>query len=190
MCDEALNFEFEDSDEKRKASFEKLMACPVGPSPLIEEERARLRSEYNSFLINVKDAISTLKIIKPTYSQSDLWYLLLTEPKFYEHTKYFNAYVLKFLNRSFNETVVESEVSSLENVENQKRPLNSKTTNMLNFISTNGPHPLVSLPLVKDFLDSYFGKEWHFTLNNSKWYVSKVIDNHMYNAKNCSNSLL
>ena len=91
FCGEALNFEIEDSDEKRKASFEKLMACPVGPSPLIEEERARLRSEYNSFLINVKDVISTLKIIKPTYSQSDLWYLLLTEPKFYEHTKYFNA---------------------------------------------------------------------------------------------------
>ena len=114
----------------------------------------------------------------------------MTEPKFYEHTKYFNAYVLKFLNLSFNETVIESEVSSLENVETQKRPLNSQTTNMLNFISTNGPHPLVSLPLVKDFLDSYFGKEWHFTLNDSKWYVSKVIDKHMYNAKNCTNSLL
>ena len=76
--------------------------------------------------------------------------------------------VLKFLGRSFNETVVESKVSSLENVETQKRPLNSKTTNMLNFISTNGPHPLVSLPLVKDFLDSYFQKEVHFTLNDSR----------------------
>ena len=54
--------EIENNDETRKASFEKLMTFPVGPTPLIEEERVRLRREYNSFLVNVKDAISALKV--------------------------------------------------------------------------------------------------------------------------------
>ena len=58
---------------------------------------------------------------------------------------------------------------------------------MLNFVATNGPHPLVSLPLVKDFLTAYFGKDWHFVLSESKWFVSKVVD--IQNARNLPNSL-
>ena len=44
---------------------------------------------------------------------------------------------------------------------------------MLNFISANGPHPLSAMGLVTDFLTNHFGSEWHFTLNNSNWFVSK-----------------
>ena len=59
----------------------------------------------------------------------------------------------------------------------------------LNFISSNGPHPLASLPLVKDLFTAYFGKDWHFTLSNSKWFVSKVVDRHFDQAKKDINSL-
>ena len=39
-----------------------------------------------------------------------------------------------------------------EDIETRKHNLNHKNAVALNFISTNGPNPLVSLPLVSDFL--------------------------------------
>ena len=125
----------------------------------------------------------------PTFTQTDLWYKLLTTDEYYQNCKYFLAFAVKFLNRSFNETIVESEVSSLEDIDTKKRPLKHETSVKLNFVSTNGPHPLASLPLVRDFLTDFFGKEWHFTLANSKWLTSKVVDGHFEAAKNLSNSL-
>ena len=107
----------------------------------------------------------------------------------YINCQNFIAFAIKFLNRSFNETIVECEVSSLEDIETKKRHSNHDTSVKLNFIATNGPHPLVSLPLVKDFLNAHFGQDWHFTLANSKWYVSKVADRHFYDAKMQCNSL-
>ena len=102
---------------------------------------------------------------------------------------HFNAFAVRFINRTFNETIIDSEVSSLEDIETKKRPLKHENSVKLNFISTNGPHPLVSLPLVKDVLNTYFGRDWHFTLAKSKWFISKVVDRHFHDAKNCNNSL-
>ena len=87
-----------------------------------------------------------------------------TEVDFFSNCQHFINLAISFLNRSFNETVVESEVSSLEDVEMRKRPLKHETGVRLNFISSNGPYPLASLPLVKDFLTAYFGKDWQFSL--------------------------
>ena len=189
LCDEAFNFESDISNEKRKNSFDKLMECPSGPNPLLKDEKYRLKSEFTSFLLNAKRASDSLKIANPNYTQSDLWYRLLTEEKYYKDCVHFNAFAVKFINRTFNETIVESEVSSLEDIETKKRPLKHENSVKLNFISTNGPHPLVCLPLVKDVLNAYFGRDWHFTLAKSKWFVSKVVDRHFHDAKNCNNSL-
>ena len=93
-----------------------------------------------------------------TTIKTKLWYYLLTHEEYYNNCQNFIAYAFRFLNRTFNETIVESEVSPLEDIENKKTPLKHDTSVKLNFITTNGPHPLVSLPLVKDFSNVHFGK--------------------------------
>ena len=91
---------------------------------------------------------------------------------YFKHCKRLNAFALRFLNCSFNDGIIEVKVSSLKSISTGKRPLQQKTTEMLNFICTNGPHPLVAMPLVDDFLNAHFGKDWHFTVNQSKFFVS------------------
>jgi hypothetical protein len=103
-----------------------------------------------------------------------LWYEILTNENYFKNCKNFNNFALKFLNRSFN--VVEVEVSSLADIDTKKRPLKHENAEKINFISTNGSHPLVSLNLVDDMLNSYFGKNCHFVLAKSKWFVSKTVD--------------
>ena len=72
----------------------------------------------------------------------------------------------------------------------QEHPLTHTNALKLNFISTNGPHPLLSLPLVEDMLNLHFGGKWHFILKDSKWFVSKVIDRHFTQARELPNSLV
>ena len=73
-------------------------------------------------------------------------------------TKTANQSITLHLN-IFNECIVESAVSSAEDVEDKKRPLKHSTSQQLNFITSNGPHPLACLKLVDDMLTNYFGKE-------------------------------
>ena len=122
-------------------------------------------------------------------SQNDVWYELLTNPDMYMDCKKVNFFALKFLNRSFNEAVVEVEVSNLKQQSTESRSLLQKTTEMLNFVSTNGPHPLVSMNVVDSFLDLHFRKKWHFTVNLSKFYVSQSVDAHFRSARQLPNSL-
>ena len=90
---------------------------------------------------------------------------MLTEEDYYKDCKKVNAFALKFLNLSFNESVVEVEVSNLKQTSTESRSLAQRTTKMLNFVSTNGPHQLVSMSLVDSFLTTHFGKDWNFTVN-------------------------
>ena len=86
-------------------------------------------------------------------------------------------------------TVVEVEVSNLKQQSTERWSLLQKTNEMLNFVSTNGPHPLVSMNVVDSFFDLLFGKQWHFTVNLSKLYVSQSVDAHFRSARQLSNSL-
>ena len=162
-----------------------------GPTPLLTEVRKnRIRTEFLTFQQSVVKASAFLKQQNPLHTETDLWYTLLTTEHYYQHCKHFLAFAVKFLNRSFNETIVESEVSCLENIEGKKRPLKHENSVKLNFISTNGPHPLVNLPLVRDFLTAYVGKDWHFTSEGAnKWFTSKVVDRHFERARNLSIAL-
>ena len=84
---------------------------------------------------------------------------------------------------------MESEVSIVEAVQCSERPLKDENADKLNFISSNGPDPLMSKSLVEEMLNRHFGKDWHFTLQDSKWFVSKVVDRHIQMAKASTNSL-
>ena len=119
-----------------------------------------------------------------------IWYILLTEEKFYHNCKLVNDFCLRFLNRSLNECVVEAEVSNVESIQSRDRPLKDENAEKLNFIASNGPHPLVSSKLVDDMLTNRFGRDWHFTISNSKWFVSKTVDRHFHLARNLPNSLI
>ena len=114
---------------------------------------------------------------------------MLTDEELFKNCKFVNNFALKFLNRSYNEGIVESEVSNVENVDTKKRPLKQENVEKLNFISSNGPHHLVCSNLVNDFLTNYFRADWHFTIHNSKWFVSKTVDRHYNEARNAANSL-
>ena len=63
-----------------------------------------------------------------------------------------------------------------------------KNIEMLDFVSTNGPHPLLCMDVVDSFLNRHFRKDWHFTSSN-KYYVSKVVDGHVRSAQELPNSL-
>ena len=165
------------------------MECPSGPVPLVEEEKSRIKAEYITFTVNAEKAIAAYQGEESQkISIKNLWYELLSKEQYFKHCKNVNAFALLFLNRSFNEAVVEVEVSSLKNISTEKRPLKTKSTEMLNFISTNGPHPLVSMNLVDDFLNAHFGKNWHFTMNQSKWFVPQTVDRHFKLAHELPNS--
>ena len=84
---------------------------------------------------------------------------------------------------------MESEVSSFEQIQTRGRPLKDENAEKLHFIASNGPHPLVSMRLLDDIIDNHFDKNWHFTLANSKWYISKTIDRQFLSARNMTNSL-
>ena len=169
FCDEALDLLSDKTLAACQASLEKLMECSSGQVPLVEEEKSRIKAEYITFTVNAEKAIAEYQGEESQkISIKKLWYELLSKEQYYKHCKKFNAFPLLFLNRSFNDTVIEVEVSSLKNISTEKRPLKTKSTEMLNFISTNGPHPLVSMNLVDDFLNAHFRKNWHFIINQSK----------------------
>ena len=94
------------------------------------------------------------------------------------------------INRSANEGIVEVEVKSIKYISTFKRPQHNLTSERLNFMSTNGPHPFVATDLVKDSPNSYFGRDVHFHLSKSPYFTSKVVDRHFKEAKNLPNCLV
>ena len=85
-----------------------------------------------------------------------------------------NRFAIQSLSRSFNECVVESEVSSLLHIPNSSRHLKDENSKKLNIISKNGPYPLVSSHLVNDMMTNYFENDRHFVLARSSYFVSKT----------------
>ena len=172
-CNNAFNFQNGLVIQERKVSFENHMDCKCGPNPLLEEERNRLYSEFVTLCLNAEQITTKLKAQNPDNPiiHKDVWYELLTNENMNKHCKNVNAFALTFLNRSFNEAVVEVEVANLNDTSTERRPLAQKTTEMLNFISTNGPHPLVCMDLVDKVVNAYFGKNWHFIIHQSNYFV-------------------
>ena len=75
-------------------------------------------------------------------------------------------------------------------METGSRRLKHEMAEMLTFISTNGPHPLASLNVIKDALNRHFKeKQWHFVLSNSQYYTSKVVDRQIKESADMANEL-
>ena len=121
------------------------MECQAGPNPLLTEEKKRLSAEYVTLRINAQTVTSKLMgsgESEKKVSQNDVWYELLTNPDMYMDCKKVNFFALKFLNRSFNEAVVEVEVSNLKQQSTESRSLlQQKTTDCVNQWATSaGQH--------------------------------------------------
>ena len=157
LCDSCFNFVSPISEEQRKHSFEKLLDKKFGPVPLKDDEKARLKAEYVTVFVNVSTLIQNTELKTP----ESIWYELLTQEKYYKTCTNMNEFALRFLTRTFNVCTVESQ--AINSIETSLRHLKNKMTEMLSFISTNGPHPLASLHVIEDALNVHFkGKPWHF----------------------------
>ena len=173
-------------DEVRKTSFEQLLKKKCGPVPLKEEEKVRLRAEYSTLLVIVSSSFRDHKFRSP----EEMWYSLLTKEEYYKQLMTLNEYALRFLTRTSNECIVESQVSSIENIETSSRHLKHVMGERLSFIKTNGPHPHFSLKVIEDALDRHFdGKPWHFVLMDSHYYTSKVVDSEIRQYESMTNDL-
>ena len=189
LGEKCFNF-INDSDfDQRRESFSKLLDTPHGINPLLSDEKERLLAEYVTLHMNAMRVIGDLKHENSEFTLEQVWYALLTEEMYYKNCKFINFISLKYLNRSYNECIVESAVSNVEEIDRKDRPLKDENVEKLNFIATNGPHPLVSMDLVDDMLTNHFGKDWHFTIAQSRWFVSKTVDRHVQYARNLPNSL-
>ena len=186
-CNSCFNFMLELPDETRQTSFGELLEEKSGPVPLTAEEKNRLKAEYTSLLV----IISSLKESDQVFeSPEEIWYLLLTTEKYYTPCKNLNEFALRFLTRTSNECIVESQVSTIENIETSSRHLKHIMGEKLTFIKTNGPHPYSSLGVIHDALNKYFkGKPWHFVLTDSNYFTSKVIDRQIREYETMTNDL-
>ena len=191
LSERALNFTNDFEYPDRQASFEQLLNESHGVTPLLDNEKDRLKAEYVTLHLNAM--MVSKKLNEEGYidlKAERIWYLLLTDEKYYHSCKFLNYFCLKFLNRSINECIVEAEVSNVESIQTSGRPLKDVNAQKLNFIASNGPHPLVSSKLIDDMLTNRFGRDWHFMIVNSKWFVSKTVDRHFQLARNLPNSLM
>ena len=99
------------------------MDCKRDPDPLLQEDRKRLSAEFVTLCLNADEVIKQLKakVQKPDkILHKDIWYKLLTDEAIYRHRKTVNGFVLKCLNRSLNEAVVEVEVASLNELSTER----------------------------------------------------------------------
>ena len=118
-CNSCFNSILEVPDEVRKTSFEQLLEQKCGPVPLTEEEKVRLRADYSTLLVIVSSFFRDHKFRSP----EEMWYSLLTKEEYYKQLMTLNEYALRFLTRTSNECIVESQVSSIENIETSSRHL-------------------------------------------------------------------
>ena len=126
-------------------STSKLLDTPHGINPLLSDEKERLLAEYVTLHMNAMRVIGDLKHENSEFTLEQVWYALLTEEMYYKNCKFINFISLKYLNRSHNECIVESAVSNVEEIDRRDRPLKDENVEKLDFLATNGPHPLVSM---------------------------------------------
>ena len=80
-CERTFNFlnDLEESD--RKLSFETLLGMPSGTVTLLSDEISRLKTEYQTMLVNVQEIVH-LKCEKEALRIEGVWYSLFTEERF------------------------------------------------------------------------------------------------------------
>ena len=104
-CGEAFNFNNGFLTDARMIAFDNLLDCPAGPTPLLDNEKQRLKAEFLTFTLNVSDASATLNAEKNNFTQTELWYKLLTNEEYYSNCQSFIAFAVRCLNPTINETL-------------------------------------------------------------------------------------
>ena len=122
-----------------------LMQTEFAPVPLKDDEKARIHAEYVTLLVHVKALQENAELD----TAKEYWHRLLTVQQ-YENCCNINEYALRFLTRTFNECKIEAQVSAIDSIKTSSRRLKHETAEKLTFISTNGPHPLVALNVIKE----------------------------------------
>ena len=77
----------------------------------------RVISEFVSFLLNGEEVKENTD---KKLNQTELWYILLTEERYFKNCIHFNYFALKIINRSANEGIVEVEVKSIKDISTSK----------------------------------------------------------------------
>ena len=111
LSERALNFTNDSEYLDRQASFEQLLNESHGVTPLLDDEKDRLKAEYVTLHLNAM--MVSKKLNEEGYIElkaERIWYLLLTDEKYYHSCKFLNDFCLRFLIRSINECIDEAEV--------------------------------------------------------------------------------
>ena len=106
LCEHSFNFLNDIEDSDRKIAFEKLLDMPHGINTLVADEKLRLKTEYQTMLVNSTEVVTQLNGIGKV---EKVWYRLLTEEVYYRNCKYVNYLALQFLNHSFKMSVLLSQ---------------------------------------------------------------------------------
>ena len=101
---------------QRKESLTSLLESPFDIHPLTNDVKKSIDAEYVTLHRNALKIIQELQSSEGEVNINRVWYQLLTEEIYHQHCTMVNRFALRFLNRSFNECIVESEVSSLEDI--------------------------------------------------------------------------
>ena len=91
--------------EERIECFAKLLEIPFGINPLLSEEKQRLKFEYTTLHLNALNVVSTSKWVM-------VMVCAINGKGYYNNCRFVNRFAIQFLNRSFNECVVESEIAA------------------------------------------------------------------------------
>ena len=185
LCDNSFNFLNDLDTFDRKLSFEKLLDMPYSVKSLDSNERTCLITEYLTFLFNAREVVEELN--GGTIKQ--VWYKLLTIVYYFKTCKFINHYALQLLTRSFNGALWKPRCRRLK--EFKLVIGHSKMKTQKNLISSNSmvQNPLMSTKIVEEMLTRHFGEDWHFTLANSRRFVSKVVDRQFKSAEDSPNLL-
>ena len=100
---------------------------------------------------------------------------------FTSYKKIYNPANKNYTQNSFIKSLVQQslEISRIEHISTSSCHLNDEIVEKLNLISTNGPHPLVSLTNVDDMLTNHFEKNDDnliMTFTKSSYFVSGTVD--------------
>ena len=130
-CNSCFNFMIEMPDDIRKETFQHLLEQKSGSVPLTHDEKNRLNAEYTTLLVIPSCLMNSDQSFQ---SPEDIWYVLLTTEKYYTACSNLNEYAVRFLTRTSNECIVESQVSTIENIETSSRHLKHTMGEKITFI--------------------------------------------------------
>ena len=141
------------------SALDDLFNCPH-PKNLTDEDKKKLKGQYK-LLVDRVDPMLEEKL-----SDYELWYKICTDSKIYDSIQEFIGYSIHFLIQDQNECSVESVIGDIQKIDSRFRPrLKHETVEKQEFLTKNGPDPLLSKNLRFKALDRMWPEGWHFLVS-------------------------